>query len=317
MYAVSDRSMSHRKGRSVRGKHHLVSTERVHVMATTNALNGNVQFVPSKAVWLGTHSIAGITGVALFPHWDAALVFIILTAITICAGHSVGMHRLLIHSSFKTSRTIRNALVWLGTLVGMAGPFGMIEAHDMRDWHQRQEVCPAHPAHEAGFWRDAFWQLFCIFRLHKPPRFEIEKGIVDDPILATMERTWMLQQLPVALLLYLGGGLAWVLWGCCLRVSVSLIGHWLVGHYAHQDSEAHSFDAGLPVKGRNLPGLGWLTFGENWHGNHHACPNSARLGFGRGQWDPGYTLVRTLQRAGLAWDVMEADTTGSLQAVKP
>ena len=32
---------------------------------------------------------------------------------------------------------------------GMAGPFGMIRAHDMRDWHQRQTVCPPHPSHGA------------------------------------------------------------------------------------------------------------------------------------------------------------------------
>lgn len=30
-----------------------------------------------------------------------------------------------------------------------------------------------------------------------------------------------------------------------------------------------------------------LTFGENWHGNHHAFPHSAQLGVEAGQADPG------------------------------
>ncbi len=52
------------------------------------------------------------------------------------------MHRLLIHRSFTTPRWLEYLLVYLGVLVGMAGPFGMIRAHDMRDWHQRQVLCP-------------------------------------------------------------------------------------------------------------------------------------------------------------------------------
>jgi len=38
----------------------------------------------------------------------------------------------------------------------MAGPFGMIRTHDMRDWHQRQRLCHAHPAHRAPMLKDAF-----------------------------------------------------------------------------------------------------------------------------------------------------------------
>lgn len=60
---------------------------------------------------------------------------------------------------------------------------------------------------------------------------------------------------------------------------------------------------GLPVQGYNLPNLGLITFGENWHGNHHAFPESALLGVEAHQSDPGFALVRLLQRPGFAWDV--------------
>ena len=62
---------------------------------------------------------------------------------------------------------------------------------------------------------------------------------------------------------------------------------------------------GLPVQGYDLPhpALAILTFGENWHDNHHAFAHSARLGVEQRQPDPGFWLVRALERPGLAHDV--------------
>ncbi|MEM6304611.1 MAG: acyl-CoA desaturase [Pseudomonadota bacterium] len=281
----------------------LHATERVIPDAATSATQGRIRWEPRKSLWTLAHMTLGIAGVALYPHWDAAAVFVVLTAITICTGHSVGMHRLLIHRSFAAPRWLEVLLVWLGTLVGMAGPMGMIRAHDMRDWHQRQAVCPPHPSHAAGFWRDIWWQMHCHFPLTHPPRFEIEAEVAGSRIYRWMEATWMLQQLPVAVLLWVFGGWAWVLWGISLQIWVSLTGHWLIGHYAHHRGHQGRRIAGLPVQGYNLPGLGLVTFGENWHANHHAFPHSARLGVERGQTDPGFWLIKALEALGLARDI--------------
>lgn len=296
----------------------LIATERVRPDAATSAMDGSIRVVPVKAVWLVGHGAAGLTGLIVFPTLDAAAVMVGLTAVTICAGHSVGMHRMLIHNSFRTYRLMGYLLVWLGTLVGMAGPFGMIRAHDMRDWHQRQVHCPPHPAHRAGFWRDAYWQLMCDFRLVSPPRLIIESRVADDKVYRLMERTWMAQQIPVAVILFALGGWAWVLWGCSLRIFVSLVGHWAVGHYAHKGGQMTWRVDGVAVQGYNLPGLGWLTFGENWHGNHHAFPYSAQLGIAPGECDLGYVLIKILNRMGLAWDIkrpgMETERPGLSRA---
>ncbi len=289
--------------------HDLISTERVRVEPDTSAIDGHIAFSPSRALWLLTHGVLGAVGVLFFPSPEAPAVFVLLTAITICAGHSVGMHRLLIHRSFETRRSVEYFLVWLGTLVGMAGPFGMIKAHDMRDWHQRQTDCPPHPAHAAGFARDAWWQLCCQLELSNPPTFVLEDRVKHDRVYWFMERYWMLQQVPLALALYCFGGLSWVLWGCCLRTFVSLVGHWMMGHFAHSRGQQGWKIDGLPVQGYNLPGFGLVTFGENWHGNHHAFPYSAQLGTERGQLDPGYLFIRFLERVGLAHDVK---TPGSM-----
>jgi fatty-acid desaturase len=90
-----------------------------------------------------------------------------------------------------------------------------------------------------------------------------------------------------------------VLWGISQRIAVSLTGHWAVGHYAHRKGHQGWRIAGLPVQGYNLPGLGLITFGENWHGNHHAFPHSARLGLEKGQIDPRFWFIRALESCGL------------------
>ena len=286
----------------------LVSTERVFPNLSTDVSRGRVVLEPAKALWLLFMLVGSAIALLKYFSWSAVAVFILLSAITLCAGHSVGMHRLLIHRSFQVPRWLERTLVYFGTLVGMAGPFGMIRAHDMRDWHQRQAKCPPHPSHGTGFLHDAWWQLCCSFRLDDPPDFAIEPTAANDKFYRFLERTWMAQQVPLALVLYAFGGTSWVLWGICVRISVSLIGHWAVGHMAHKRGQQTWAVQGLPVQGYNLPSLGLITFGESWHGNHHAFPHSARLGIDSGQADIGYLLIIALKYFGLAHDIKQPDS---------
>jgi stearoyl-CoA desaturase (delta-9 desaturase) len=60
---------------------------------------------------------------------------------------------------------------------------------------------------------------------------------------------------------------------------------------------------GAGVQAANLKGCGVITMGECWHNNHHAFPESARMGIERNQPDPGFWVISNLQRIGLAWNV--------------
>lgn len=284
---------------------HLISTDRIFPNQKTSAVDGSVVFETFKSAWLFVMLVGGLAAIIIFPSWSGFAVFLGLTAVTICAGHSVGMHRLLIHRSFETPIWLEHVLVYLGTLVGMASPFGMIRAHDMRDWHQRQTVCPPHPSHDASFLKDAYWQLCCKFELDHPPDFRIESGVATDRFYRFLEKTWMWQQLPLALLLFVSDGLEWVLWGVCLRVSISLIGHWAVGHFAHRKGHQGWIVKDLPVQGYNLPKFALITFGESFHGNHHAFPHSAKLGVEEGQSDLGFSFIKVLEFFGLAKNIQE------------
>lgn len=294
----------------------LISTDRMLSQPGDTATAGKVRWAPAKSLWtLGMTGVALVAGPLTFSP-GAFLLFLATTAVTICAGHSVGMHRLLIHRSFRTSLWLEHVLVYLGTLVGMAGPFGMIAAHDIRDWAQRQAECHPLYAHRNSLPGDAWWQMHCTVQLDTPPRFVIEERVRNDRFYRFLEATWMAQQLPWALLFLLLGGWGWVVWGIAVRVSVSLTGHWLVGHFAHRKGHQGWVVDGVAVQGYNIRGISWLTFGENWHGNHHAFPGSARLGVEEHQSDPGWWLISTLRLLGLAWDVMEPEQVGERDGLR-
>jgi len=93
----------------------LVSTERFIVSSQTSATKGTVVWSVPKTIWLVGHGLLGLSGVILFPQVDALILFFVLTAATVCIGHSIGMHRLLIHRSFKTHRLTEYVFVWLQT----------------------------------------------------------------------------------------------------------------------------------------------------------------------------------------------------------
>jgi fatty-acid desaturase len=271
----------------------------------SSAIAGKVVWTPARSIWTaGMTAVALAFGPPLFS-WPALALFVVATAITICAGHSIGMHRLLIHRSFKAPLWLEYCLVYLGTLVGMAGPFGMIRAHDIRDWAQRQKQCHDLHAHRRPFLYDAWWQMHCQVALDRPPRFMLESHIAEDRLYRFLERTWMAQQLPWALLFYAGGGWAFVVWGVAVRVAASLTGHWLIGHFAHRSGSQIWRVDGVAVQGFNIAYCGIVTFGESYHGNHHAYPGSARLGMESGEIDPGWYLLATLRRLGLVWGLKE------------
>lgn len=281
------------------------STTRMISTGSSDATRGRVRWAPARSFWMGFLTIAALVFAPIHITPGAVLLWLGTSAVTLCLGHSIGLHRLLIHRSFDAPRWLERTLAYLGTLVGMAGPLGMIRLHDMRDWAQRQAACHDLHAHRASMLRDAWWQMHCRLDLDHPPHFVLEPKLRDDPVLAFLERTWMAQQLPVGLLFFWIGGMPWLIWGVAVRVSVGVTGHWLVGHITHRRGPQTWIIDGTAVQGHDLPIAALLTFGESWHGNHHAWPESARLGLRPGQPDPGWWTLLALRRLGLVRNLKE------------
>jgi stearoyl-CoA desaturase (delta-9 desaturase) len=290
--------------------------DRIIATGEVSATDGVVRWSPSKSSWIG-----GMTAVALILgpltfSWPAFALFLVTTGITLCFGHSVGMHRRLIHGGFQCPLWLEHLLVYLGVMVGMAGPLGMTRIHDLRDWAQRQGDCHPFLRHGYGFWTDGWMQLHCKLHFDRPPAFAPEPRIADDRFYAFLERTWMLQQLPWALAFYALGGWSWVVWGVAMRVTVGVTGHWLVGHFAHRHGGQHWIVEGAAVQGHDVAIAGLISFGESWHNNHHAFPGSARLGLYPGQIDLGWAVIRGFEALGLAWDIVTPESLPARAALR-
>ena len=91
-----------------------------------------------------------------------------------------------------------------------------------------------------------------------------------------------------------------VLWGTFLRVTVGLHATWLVNSATHLWG-SRRFET--RDDSRNSFWVAMLTFGEGWHNNHHAAPQSARHGLTWYEFDLNWYGITALRRLGLAWDI--------------
>lgn len=260
-----------------------------------DALNGVVKWAPVKSLWLSSMYLGALWGGTVYFSWDALLLFFVTCGITLCAGHSIGMHRKLIHQSFDCPDWLEKTFVYLGTLVGLGGPFTMTRTHDLRDWAQRQSQCHDYFGHRRSILKDAWWQIHCDIHLDNPPDFLFDKSMKESNFYRYIEKTAMWQQLPWALVFFLIGGWGWLFWGVCARVAVGVTGHWLIGYCAHNAGGRHWHVDGACVQGYDVNFCGLITFGECWHNNHHAFPGSAKLGIYDNQMDPGWWLIKALE----------------------
>ncbi len=91
-----------------------------------------------------------------------------------------------------------------------------------------------------------------------------------------------------------------MMWGIFLRTVILLHSTWFVNSATHMwGSKRFATDD----DSRNLWWVAYLSFGEGWHNNHHAHPQSARHGLAWYELDVNWYGIKTLQALGLIWDV--------------
>lgn len=264
---------------------------------------GVVSWDGPRSIWNMGFLIGAIVLAPLYFTWSAFGVFLVLSGVTLCAGHSVGFHRRLIHRSFECPKWLERTLVYVGTLVGMGGPIWTISLHDMRDWAQRQPECHWFLRHGKPMLLEGMYYLNFKLTLKNPPGFDPGPEITNDRFYRFLQSSWMLHQIPIAIILFALGGLPWVVWGVAVRVAACTTMHWFISYFAHTRGPQDWHLDGAALQAHNVPLLAIPTMGESWHCNHHAFPSSARHGLYPGQIDLGFTFIRLLERLGLAWNI--------------
>jgi fatty-acid desaturase len=285
------------------------------MMAPVHRINGHnadpsqgcVKLDPAKLLWNGI-MLSGAMAAPFFANISAIILFFTTTYLTLLLGHSVGMHRIMIHRNADAVPALERGLILLGTWVGIGGPAQIIAVHDLRDWAQRHPACHDFFSHRRGYWRDVTWQLFYRFDFDMPPRVEIEPRYSEDRFYQHLSRHWRWHQIGLAAFLFSLGGLPFVLWGICARVAVSTVGHWSVTYVCHNPGPGRYSVINAGVQASDLGGAiaGFLTHGECWHSNHHAFPESARIGLYKGQIDPAARIIEWLAQMDLVTRIGQA-----------
>ncbi len=269
---------------------------------------GEIRWSPSKSLWFSVNAVVFGAFAASTFSWAGLAAATVTTGLCLSLGHSVGLHRGLIHRTFRMHRTTERVLAWLATLTGIGPVLRLMAMHDVRDTWQNRPFAPTYYCYDHGLWTDFWWYLHCEHvpqEGHHAPR--IPEDHAADPVLAWLDRTWMLQQIPVALVLIALFGWSGLVWATCGRIVVSQVGHWLVNYLCHTQGSRRFAIEGAGEEGRNHWLFGALSMGEGWHNNHHAWPDSARFGMTWREPDPGFACIRVMERLGLASDVQTHD----------
>jgi len=261
---------------------------------------GRVRFDAGKTIWLWGMAIPGLAvGIrAVTP--TTLIVSLALAFLTLCVGHSVGLHRGIIHRTYEAHPIVRGALAYAGVLSGLGGPLSWARIHATRDLWQNRLDCPRYFAYDHSLARDFLWNLHLRFEpADDRADGRLPPGLLRDPWLRFLERTWPLHVLALALIVLAALGPGGVAVCVCARTAAGLVGHWFVGYAAHVWGERRHVVPGAKESGTNVWLLGVLSFGEGFHNNHHAFPRSARMGLRPAEIDLGWLVLRALARLGL------------------
>ena len=220
--------------------------------------------------------------------------------VTACLGVTLGNHRLLSHRSFIVPRWLERFFATCGAISCQHGPIDWVGLH--RHHHSFSDTEVDHHNSKKGFWWSHMgWMFKDVEALKTVPKLSAD--LIKDPYYRFLNKYFLFLQIPIGILLYaighkLGvGGWALVLWGIPLRLVVVYHVTWLVNSATHCWGKA-PFESGDSSK--NNAWVAALTFGEGWHNNHHAFPNSAKQGLFRGQIDITWEHIKILAKFGLA-----------------
>jgi stearoyl-CoA desaturase (delta-9 desaturase) len=235
--------------------------------------------------------------------WKALILAIVMWWVAGSFGIGMGYHRLLTHRGYKTTKWIEYFLTTCGTLAMEGGPISWVATHRIHHQNTDKEGDP-HSPRDGGFWSHMGWIITGGSR-HLDPT-ELLPFVPDlrkDRFHLWISKWHILPSVFLGVVFYLIGSWPWVMWGVFLRTVVSLHATWLVNSATHMwgpqrfatgDTSTNNFWVAL------------LTFGEGWHNNHHAAPQSARHGLRWYELDMNWYGILTLQMLGLAWDIKRA-----------
>ena len=253
-----------------------------------------------------------------------AAAMYLLTAI----GITVGFHRLLTHRSFQTSKPVEYLFAIFGSMAVQGPVISWVADHRKHHAHSDEEGDPhsPHVGHGDGVRGvlAGLWHAHSGWLMSTQGRADWKRyapDLYEDRGMRTIGRRFV--PLVVASLAIpalagylvsgtLAGAATGLLWGGLVRIffvhhitwSVNSVCHFLGSRRFETD------DRSTNVFWLSLPSLG-----ESWHHNHHAFPRSAVHGLKRWELDPSALVISTMEKLGLAWNVVRISPERQAQRI--
>jgi fatty-acid desaturase len=253
----------------------------------------------------------GALAALFFFSWQRLLVMAILYVFAINVGIGMCYHRLLTHRGYRVPRWLEYAMTVCATLALEGGPMFWVATHRVHHQLSDQEGDP-HTPREGAWWAHTGWILFGE-AMHAQTALlsRYAPDLSRDRFYVWLSKWhWLPISISGVLLFVLGwvfggpvNGIAMVLWGGFLRVTLGLHATWLVNSATHLWG-SRRFET--RDQSRNSWWVALLTGGEGWHNNHHAHPVSARHGLTWYEIDPNFWGIWLLAKLGLAKKIQVA-----------
>ncbi|MBL1078303.1 fatty acid desaturase [Nocardia sp. 2] len=229
-------------------------------------------------------------------------------------GVTTGYHRQLTHRTFKATPWVTGMLAIAGSMACQGPAISWVALHRRHHEFSDREGDPHSPNLHGPGWRGAVRGLahshYLWMRRHEYPNVvHYAPDLLKDRSLVRISRLyywWVTLGLVVPAVigglvtLSWTGAVSGLLWGGLVRIFVLEHIVWAINSFLHMfgtrpyESRENSHNGGI---------FALLTFGEAWHNNHHAFPESPSFGLQWYRLDPGYWLIKTLALLGLAWDL--------------
>jgi stearoyl-CoA desaturase (delta-9 desaturase) len=267
----------------------------------TQPLNWTIAF------FLGLCHVGAIAAFFFFT-WQGLALFFFMWWLSGSPGIGMGYHRLLTHRGYKCPKWVEYSLTVCATLCLQGGPIGWVATHRIHHQNSDQEGDP-HTPHDGGFWAHMGWIITGTANHNRTTELlpyvpDLRK---DKFHLWISEWHWVpLVALAATVLLVGGLTFGWAVGWSCLLWGIFL--HIVVGSHATYfvNSATHMWGSQRFQTGDDSTNNFWIamvTWGEGWHNNHHAQPQSARHGLAWYEFDLNWYGISALRKLGLAWDV--------------
>ncbi|MDR3746634.1 MAG: fatty acid desaturase [Acidobacteriota bacterium] len=254
--------------------------------------------------WLTTSIMVifhiGAVAALFFFSWKAFFIALVIYWVAGSLGIGMGYHRLLTHRGYKCPKWFEYFLTVCATLTLEGGPIFWVATH--RVHHQlTDKPGDPHSPRDGGFWAHMGWIITGkTFHNDNTDLLAYVPDLRKDKFHLWISQYHWVPITTLGIVLLIVGGLPVLLWSIFFRTVFLLHATWFVNSATHMwGSRRFATDD----DSRNLWWVALLSFGEGWHNNHHAHPQSARHGLAWYEFDMNWYGIKACEAIGLIRDI--------------